>query len=142
MLKRKTFCIFVCFTYILSEILIKLQKEALKKDLFSFCSFLELNTISYFSVFHGLIEFWWFIWTYKFEFPIRLFHLACQIAYFTSVSIRLFAPTPWHSMERGLCVIPSLCVCHMITRDNNITTVKVLFPLNISEHGYCSVWDL
>ncbi len=32
---------------------------------------------------------------------------------------------------RGVCGLPSMCVCHIITRNKNKTTVKVLFPLHI-----------
>ncbi len=33
---------------------------------------------------------------------------------------------------RGVCGLPSMCMCHIITRDKNRTTVKVLFPLHVS----------
>jgi hypothetical protein len=34
----------------------------------------------------------------------------------------------WHSME-GLCVLPQMCVCHIITGDKNRPVIKVFFPL-------------
>ncbi len=37
-------------------------------------------------------------------------------------------------MEGGGCSLPSMCVCHVITRDKNRTIVKVLFPQHIFDY--------